>query len=79
MPCVAAVAAVYRELGLKWTIFSTVYLSALAWLISTFFYQLFRFGEHAGSSIGWLVLVALIFVGFIAALKKKGDLLLSRK
>ncbi|MFA5167371.1 MAG: Fe(2+) transporter permease subunit FeoB [Candidatus Omnitrophota bacterium] len=70
MPCVAAVAAVYRELNLGWTIFSSVYLSALAWLMSTAFYQVSRFGEHPASSLVWIVFCLGVVLLFIVALGK---------
>lgn len=71
MPCVAAIAAVYRELNWQWTLFSVLYLSALAWLGSTFFYQLMRFGRHPGSSLGWLALVTAVLAVFVLGMKKK--------
>lgn len=73
MPCVAAVAAVYRELNLGWTIFSVAYLSALAWLTSTLFYQVFRFFEHPLVSFGWILCCILISVVFIVSLKMKSS------
>jgi ferrous iron transport protein B len=71
MPCVAAIAAVYRELNWQWTLFSALYLSALAWLGSTFFYQLARFGRHPGSSLGWIALVTAVLAVFVLGMKKK--------
>jgi len=40
-PCVAAMAAMYKEIGLGWTLFSVVYQAAVAWGVATVFYQLF--------------------------------------
>ena len=73
MPCVAAIAAVYRELNWQWTFFSALYLSALAWLISTLFYQALRFGRHPGTSMPWISLVAVVFIVFIMGMKWKGE------
>ncbi|MFH1384836.1 MAG: nucleoside recognition domain-containing protein, partial [Candidatus Omnitrophota bacterium] len=72
MPCVASIAAVYRELNIQWTLFSVFYLSGLAWIVSTLFYQVMRFGQHPVSSFEWIVLICLIFAGFISVLKRKG-------
>lgn len=72
MPCVAAIAAVYRELNFGWTLFASVYLSALAWLSSTLFYQLMTFVRHPASSLFWISVVVVVFVGFIFGLKKRG-------
>jgi len=38
-PCVAAIAATYRETNWKWALFSVSYLTSLAWVVSTIFYQ----------------------------------------
>ena len=38
-PCVAAVAAIYKELGLGWALFSCVYQTTLAWTVAVIFYQ----------------------------------------
>lgn len=75
MPCVAAIAAVYREVGLGWTIFSCGYLSGLAWLVSTLFYQTARFVTHPLSSAGWIAFCLGIFVLFFLCLKKKGSMI----
>ena len=42
-PCVAVIAAIRRELGSRWAIFTMVYTTALAWLISFGFYQIATF------------------------------------
>ena len=73
MPCVAAIAAVYRELNWQWTLFSALYLSALAWLISTLFYQVLRFSRHPGSSMLWIAMIAVVFIVFIMGMKTKSE------
>jgi len=70
MPCVAAIAAVYRELNLRWTLFSAGYLSGLAWLVSVFFYQCARFSFHPLQSIGWISFTIAVFGIFIVILKQ---------
>ena len=39
-PCVAAIAAIKRELGAKWAITVVFFQCAIAWLFSLIFYQL---------------------------------------
>jgi len=39
-PCVAALAAVRREAGLKWTLFTALYTTGLAWLAAFALYQI---------------------------------------
>ena len=38
-PCVATLAAIWREGGLKWAIFTAVYTTSLAWLVAFGIYQ----------------------------------------
>ncbi|MDT8447506.1 MAG: ferrous iron transport protein B [bacterium] len=63
-PCVAATAALRRETDGRWTIFTVVYMTGLAWSFSTLFYQFSRFGEHPQSSMGWIA-AALTLVGLL--------------
>ncbi len=53
-PCIAAIAATYRETNAGWAIFSVVYLTGLAWLIATIFFQISTFPLHPESSAIWL-------------------------
>ncbi len=59
-PCIVAVAAMAREIGMGFTIFSVLYLTVLGWIVSTLFYQL-----TVGHQILWiavpLALIAVIF------------------
>jgi len=61
-PCVAVVAAVYRETNWKWALFSVTYLTGLAWIIATMFYQLMRFGVQPALSSFWLVTCSVVLV-----------------
>jgi len=54
-PCVAAIAAIYRETNLNWAIFAVGYLTLLAWVTGTLFYQFATFAQHPGTSAGWMV------------------------
>lgn len=71
-PCVAALAAIYREIGLGWMLFSVSYLTLLAWVISTAYYQLATFTLNPASSAGWLGLCAAILVAFYIGLRVAG-------
>ncbi len=53
-PCVAAIAAIYRETNLRWAMFSTIYLSILAWVVSTLFYQIGTFTDNPAGSAMWI-------------------------
>jgi len=71
VPCVAAMGAIYREAGLKWTLFAVGYLTGLAWVVATAFYQLATMGHHPATSAAWLALCAGLVVAFYIGLKIK--------
>ena len=68
-PCVAALAAIYREIGLRWMFFAVSYLTLLAWVISTAYYQLAIFTINPASSAGWLGLCIVILITFYVGLR----------
>ncbi|MDF7809226.1 Fe(2+) transporter permease subunit FeoB [Pontiellaceae bacterium B12219] len=72
-PCVAALAAIAREIGLKWMIFAVTYLTVLAWVISTAYYQFATFSFHPATSASWLGLCAGILIVFYVGLRLAGD------
>ncbi len=69
VPCVAAIAVIYRETNLKWTIFSSLYLTFLAWLISTLFYQISIFALQPSVSAMWIAFIIAIFIIFYNGMK----------
>lgn len=77
-PCLAAIAAIYRETNLKWTIFEGVYLTALAWAVATLFYQLATFGRHPGTSLLWVVILGIVSIAFFFGMRKAGGKISSR-
>ncbi|MDL1959416.1 MAG: Fe(2+) transporter permease subunit FeoB [Deltaproteobacteria bacterium] len=60
-PCAAAIAAVYRETNLKWTVFAGAWTTGLAYMASSAFYQLATFGQHPASSLTWVGIEVLVF------------------
>lgn len=60
-PCAAAIAAVYRETNLKWTVFAGAWTTGLAYMASTIFYQLATFGQHPTSSLTWVGIEVSVF------------------
>jgi ferrous iron transport protein B len=50
-PCSAAIAAVYRETNLAWTVFTGFWTTFLAYLASTLFYQVANFGPIQAYSL----------------------------
>lgn len=49
-PCSAAIAAVYRETNLAWTVFVGFWTTFMAYLAATLFYQVANFAAHPGYS-----------------------------
>jgi ferrous iron transport protein B len=78
-PCVAAIAAVYRETNLSWTVFNGTYLTVLAWTVSTGFYQAATFNQHPVQSLIWLSVLAAAVAGFVILLKTVGAKALTEK
>ena len=67
-PCVAAMAAVYRETNLRWTFFVAGWTTGLAYLSSTCFYQLATAYRNPGFTVAWLAGCVLFFAGVIAVM-----------
>ena len=72
-PCVAATAAVYRETNLGWTAFVGAWTTGLAYWVAVFYYQVMTFNQHPGSTIAWLVALALAMVATLTGLKWFSD------
>jgi ferrous iron transport protein B len=71
-PCVAALAAIYREIGMRWMLVAVSYLTLLAWVMATGFYQIATFTVKPAASVGWLALCVAILVGIFGGLKLEG-------
>jgi len=68
VPCLVAVAAMYKEIGLKYTVFQMIYSTALAWIVATLFYQISSF--HDISTIITTLAVLSILIGSIVVFAK---------
>jgi ferrous iron transport protein B len=68
-PCIAAIAAIYHETGLRWAVFAVVYLTGVAWIVATVFYQVGTFGRHPAASLAWVAAAAAVVVAFVAGLR----------
>lgn len=71
MPCVAAIAAIYRETNIKWTMFSVLYLTVLAWIVSTLFYQISMFAVQPAISAMWIGILVSVSAVIYFAMKAK--------
>lgn len=59
-PCVAAIGAAIREIGIKFGILSLCYLTVLAWSVSTLFFQIAR-----GHSLPMIILALALVLAFV--------------
>ncbi len=69
MPCVAVIATIYREIGGRWAAFSVLYLTFLAWIIATLFYQASQFLVQPAVSTMWIAICLTLMTGFVIYLK----------
>ena len=72
VPCGAAIAAIYRETNLRWTIFSCSWNGGLAYLAATVFYQAATFARHPLSSGLWIGGMGALLVMAIMIMAWKG-------
>lgn len=63
MPCVAAIAAVYREVGAAWTIFAAAWTTALGYSAATIFYRVVNFSADPAYSIISIAVCSLVMIG----------------
>jgi ferrous iron transport protein B len=72
-PCVAAIGAVYRETNLGWTALAVSYLTFMAWVCSTLFYQVATYNRHPGTSAGWIALCLALVAAMTVAMRIRGN------
>ncbi|WP_448872929.1 Fe(2+) transporter permease subunit FeoB [Desulfobulbus propionicus] len=73
-PCSAAIAAVYRETNLAWTVFAGFWTTFLAYFASTLFYQVVSFGSqpiYAGMVIGLDLCAFISVILFLKAISSR--------
>ena len=71
-PCVAAIAAVYRETNLGWTVFAGLWTTGLAYIAAVIFYQLGTFSVNPAGSLLWTFSMLSIFVVAVVIMWLKG-------
>ena len=70
VPCVAAVAAIYREVGTKWTIFACAWTLALGYSAATIFYRVANFSAAPVYSIVCIAVALAILFGMYCWMKR---------
>ncbi len=82
-PCSAAIAAVYRETNLKWTLFAGFWTTFLAYVGSTLFYQTATLTSHPTSSLLWVFgdisafMLAIMILKGLGTQKQQADVLVA--
>ncbi|GAB6039628.1 Fe(2+) transporter permease subunit FeoB [Endothiovibrio diazotrophicus] len=71
-PCTAAIAAIHREVGNRWTLFVVGWTTGLAYFGATLAYQIGTFTAHPGSSTAWIVGIVLGFALLVRVLRIYG-------
>ena len=69
-PCAAAIAAVYRELDLNWTLFAAGWTTGLAYAIATIAYQIGVFTRDPVSSAAWIATMLGLFALSVVAMRQ---------
>ena len=72
MPCGAAIAAVYRESGWKWTAFVAFWTVELGYGSAVLFYQTATIGRHPLSSLLWVAGILAFFALTFITLRRLG-------
>ncbi|MDY6830872.1 MAG: ferrous iron transporter B [Thermodesulfobacteriota bacterium] len=72
-PCVAAIAAVYRETTLYWTVFAGAWTTGLAYMAAVLFYQAATIGRHPVSSLLWIGIICAVFLGVVVTLRRMAN------
>ncbi|WP_082735566.1 ferrous iron transport protein B [Polycladidibacter stylochi] len=73
IPCSAALATIWREIGRNWALFSAFWTTLLAYSGSTIAYQAGTFTRHPSSSFLWIAGLLMIIAGVFALMRNFAD------
>lgn len=68
-PCVSAIAAVYRETNLGWTVFVALWTTGLAYWVASFYYQAMTLSQNTGEALGLLMGLCIVMGATLVSLK----------
>jgi ferrous iron transport protein B len=71
-PCTAALAAVYRESNLGWTVFVAAWTTGVGYMVATWFYQIATFSRHPATSLIWIGSLGVIAIITVLVLRGWG-------
>lgn len=69
LPCCAAIAAIYREVGAKWTLFAAAWTTVLGYSAATIYYRTVNFAADPTYSAVAIACCAAALVGMIFVMK----------
>ena len=72
-PCVSALGATLKETGARWTVFTILWSTFLAYSFATVSYQIGQISTSPVSALSWITLFVLLHVGNFFFLKYKGS------
>jgi ferrous iron transport protein B len=78
VPCLAAMGAVYREVGTAWTLFAAFWTTGLAYGVATIFYQSARLGSDPTGAAGWIGGILAVFLAVVLVMRYVGMRALAR-
>lgn len=71
-PCTAAIAAIYQESGVRWTVFVAAWTTGLGYGLATIYYQAATWAQHPGASLAWIGGIAACFALALWSLRRYG-------
>lgn len=67
-PCVTATAALVRESGRNWAVFTVFWTTGIAYMVAVVFYQSVTFSQHPEYSLAWISGLLLLFATVLLGL-----------
>ena len=71
-PCFAAMGAIYRELGMGWTVFSAAWTTGLGYGVATVFYQGVRWSADPAGSAAWIFGILAVVAATLVVMRRLG-------
>ncbi len=79
MPCVAAVGAIWQEIGTRWTVFAAAWTTGLGWCAAVLFYQIARFDRAPETASLWIAVCLGVLVAAGLVMHRVGHVAASRR
>ncbi len=72
MPCVAAIAAIYREVGAAWSLFAAAWTTGLGYGAAVLAYQIGTFSRHPDTALLWIIAILGVLTAALATMRYIG-------